>query len=47
MVLRTPNDGIESLEHITGAINSGTENIKEQYRNNSEQQGQREHRWQY
>jgi hypothetical protein len=28
VVLRTSNDGIESLEHITEAINSGTENIK-------------------
>ena len=28
MVLRTSNDGIESLEQITEAINSGTENIK-------------------
>jgi hypothetical protein len=27
-VLRTSNDGIESLEQITEAINSGTENIK-------------------
>ena len=43
-VLRTSNDGIESLEQITEAINSGTENIKEHYMNNSEQQGQREHR---
>jgi hypothetical protein len=41
------DDGIESLEQITEAINSGTENIKEQYMNNSEQQEQREHRWQY
>ena len=41
------DDGIESLEQITEAINSGTENIKEQYMNNSEQQGQREHRWLY
>ena len=48
MVVQTHiDDGIESLEHITEAINSGTENIKEQYMNNSEQQGQREHRWQY
>jgi hypothetical protein len=37
-------DGIESLEQITEAINGGTENIKEHYMNNSEQQGQREHR---
>jgi hypothetical protein len=28
VVLRTSNDGIESLEQITEAINSGTENIK-------------------
>ena len=41
------DDGIESLEQITEAINSGTENIKAQNMNNSEQQGQREHRWQY
>jgi hypothetical protein len=27
-ILRTSNDGIESLEQITEAINSGTENIK-------------------
>jgi len=32
------DDGIESLEQITEAINSGTENIKEHYMNNSEQQ---------
>ena len=37
MVLRTSNDRIENLEQITEAINSGTENIKEQYMNNSEQ----------
>ena len=41
------DDGIESLEQITEAIDSSTKNIKEQYMNNSEQQGQREHRWQY
>ena len=41
------DDGIKSLEQITEAIDSSTENIKEQYMNNSEQQGQREHRWQY
>ena len=41
------DDGIESLEQITEAIGSSTKNIKEQYMNNSEQQGQREHRWQY
>ena len=29
------DDGIESLEQITEAINGGTENIKEQYMNNS------------
>ena len=28
VVLRTSNDGIESLEQINEAINSGTENIK-------------------
>jgi hypothetical protein len=28
------DDGIESLEQITEAIDSGTENIKEQYMNN-------------
>ena len=33
-VLRTSNDGIGSLEQITEAINSGTENIKEHYMNN-------------
>jgi hypothetical protein len=47
VVLRTSNDGIESLEQITEVINSGTENIKEHYMNNSEQQGQREHHWLY
>ena len=41
------DDGIESLELFTEAINNGTQNIKEHYMNNSEQQGQREHRWQY
>jgi hypothetical protein len=41
------DDGIESLELFTEAINSGTENIKEHYMNNSEQQGQREHHWLY
>ena len=41
------DNGIESLEQITEAIKSDTENIKEHYMNNSEQQGQREHRWQY
>jgi hypothetical protein len=39
--------GIESWEHITEAIENGTENIKVQNMNNSEQQGYREHRWQY
>ena len=38
MVLRTSNDGIESLEQITEAINSGTENIKEQYMNNRDKE---------
>ena len=42
MVQRTSNDGIESLEQTTEAINSGTENIKEHYMNNTEQQGHRE-----
>jgi len=37
------DDGIESLEQITEAIDSGTENIKEQYTNNRD----REHYWQY
>ena len=41
------DDGIGSLEQITEAINGGTENIKKQYMNNSEQQRQRDHRWQY
>ena len=41
------DDGIESLEQITEAIDSSTKNIKEQNMNNSEQHGQREHRWQY
>jgi hypothetical protein len=39
--------GIESWEQITEAIENGTENIKVQNMNNSEQQGYREHRWQY
>jgi len=30
------DDGIESLEQITEAINSGNENIKERYMNNRE-----------
>ena len=35
MVVQTHiDDGIESLEQITEAIDSGTENIKEQYMNN-------------
>jgi hypothetical protein len=38
VVLRTSNDGIESLEQITEAINSGTENIKEQYMNNRDKE---------
>ena len=37
-VLRTSNDGIESLEEITEAINRGTENIKEHYMNNSDKE---------
>ena len=37
MVLRTSNGGIERLEQITEVINSSTENIKEQFMNNSEQ----------
>ena len=37
-VLRTSNEGIESLEQITEAINSGTENIKEQYMNNRDKE---------
>ena len=41
------DDGIESLEQIAEATNGSTENIKEQYMNNSEQQRQREHRCQY
>jgi septation ring formation regulator EzrA len=40
------DDKIQSLEQIIEAINSGIENIKEQYMNNSEQQRQREHSWQ-
>ena len=32
------DDGIESLEQITEAINSGTENIKEQYMNNRDKE---------
>jgi hypothetical protein len=47
VVQRHIDVGIESLEQITEAIDSGTENIKEQYMNNSEQLGQREHHCQY
>ena len=32
---------------ITEATDSGTENFKVQNMSNSEQQGQREHHWQY
>ena len=32
------DDGIESLEQITEAINSGTENIKEHYMNNRDKE---------
>ena len=38
VVLRTSNDGIESLEQITEVINSGTENIKEHYMNNRDKE---------
>jgi hypothetical protein len=38
VILRTSNDGIESLEQITEAINSGTENIKEHYVNNRDKE---------
>jgi hypothetical protein len=38
VVLRTSNDGIENLEQITEAINSGTENIKEHYVNNRDKE---------
>jgi hypothetical protein len=37
--------GIESWEHITEAIENGTENIKVQNMNNSEQQGWRTGLW--